>query len=310
MKGDMLERRRLSPANLLRFAGASIVAAIAVGACNEFSGADRVAGPDGTTGAIFADVTPPTVTILQPLNGATGVAPTAPVVIQFSETMNTSTINSSTFTVAPSGGSPVAGTIVFHGSNTVAFNVSSPMTAGVTYIVNVTSGAKDLAGNGVNPPLTTSFTIAGGDVTPPTVTAVSPVNAATNVAGNSSVIVTFSEAMNAATVTTSTFTLSPTSGGGAVAASVSYNPGNLTATLVPSSALVFSTSYTVNVTNGAKDVAGNGLTAFSSSFTTAAAPDVTPPTVTAVKPHNDATKVAVKSSVVVTIREEMSAATV
>src|SRR6185436_20294382 len=125
------------------------------------------------------------------------------------------------------------------------------------------------------------------DLTSPTVTTVNPVNSAANVALASNVVVTFSEAMNAGTVTTSTFTLTPTSGGTAIAASVVYSAGS--ATLDPTSNLAYSTSYTVNVTSGARDLANNGLTPFSSTFTTAAAPDLTPPTITNVTPTNGAT---------------------
>ena len=125
------------------------------------------------------------------------------VVIQFSETMDTNTINSSTFFLTPSGGSPVSGVILFHGSNFVSFDAASPLRTGTTYTVTVTSGAKNLAGVGISPPLASTFTTKGSpDVTPPTVTSVSPVNAATNVPVNAAVTVTFSEAMTAATVNT------------------------------------------------------------------------------------------------------------
>ncbi len=55
----------------------------------------------------------------------------------------------------------------------------------------------------------------------PTVTAVTPANASTGVAITSAVTATFSQAMNSATITGSTFTLTP-QGGTAVSAVVSY----------------------------------------------------------------------------------------
>src|SRR5262249_3804755 len=51
------------------------------------------------------------------------------------------------------------------------------------------------------------FALPTPDTTPPTVTAVTPANGATNVSPSTSVTATFSEAMNASTITTSTFTL-------------------------------------------------------------------------------------------------------
>jgi hypothetical protein len=295
---------------------AFVLAAAVAGACSEVTAPNTaeqeiVAGPGGDFAA--TDVSPPTVAILAPVNGATGVSTTARVVIQFSELMNLSTINSSTFTLSPQGGSPVAGVIMFHGSNRASFDVSSPMTTGTTYVVRVTSGAQDVSGNGVSPELTSTFTTSGTppDVTSPTVTNVAPLNSATGVAVDSDIVVTFSEAMNATTINTASVTLTPTSGGSPVAAVVSYSSGPRTATLNPSSSLATSTSYTVNVTTAAKDLAGNSVTAFSSAFTTAApVVDGTAPTVTNVSPTNGVTGVAVNADVIVTFSEPMNSGSI
>ena len=72
------------------------------------------------------------------------------------------------------------------------------------------------------------------------------------------VTASFSEAMNAATITTSTFTVSGP-GPTAVTGTVAYNASTQIATFTPTSALTASTTYTATITTGAKDVAGNGL---------------------------------------------------
>src|SRR5262249_61188063 len=59
-----------------------------------------------------------------------------------------------------------------------------------------------------------------------------------------------------------------TSSGTAVAATVSYNSSTRVLTLTPSSALAYSTAYTVSL-SGARDAAGNTMAAVSWSFTTA-----------------------------------------
>ena len=102
----------------------------------------------------------------------------------------------------------------------------------------------------------------GGDTTPPTITAKNPAAGATGVAVDVSPTATFSEAMNAATLTTSTFTLVQQGQSTPLAASVSYS--GQTATLNPNANLLANTSYTATVkggTAGAKDVAGNALAA-------------------------------------------------
>jgi hypothetical protein len=107
----------------------------------------------------------------------------------------------------------------------------------------------------------------GEDTTPPTVASTSPINGATEVETDALIKVTFSEAMDASTLTTSTFTVSTAGGGisGAVTCSGS------TATFTPSAPLAYSTTFTATITSGAKDAAGNALaSAYTWSFTTKA----------------------------------------
>ena len=91
-------------------------------------------------------------------------------------------------------------------------------------------------------------TSAGSDTTPPTVTGRSPASGASGVAPTTPVTATFSEAMNAATVTGTTFQL--LNGSTPVSATVSYNAANNTATLTPSNPLAASTLYTATVKGG------------------------------------------------------------
>jgi len=122
------------------------------------------------------------------------------------------------------------------------------------------------------------------DANVPTVTAVVPVEGATNVLVNANVTATFSEAMDASSITATTFTLAVTPGGVGVAAGVTYDPVTHRATLDPATPLAPATSYTATVegeTDGVKDLQGSGLAADKIwSFTTEAVPDTTPPDTT------------------------------
>ena len=130
---------------------------------------------------------------------------------------------------------------------------------------------EDLAGNALALEFTSTFTTtAGADATAPTVTAVSPTNLAIGVSVNSVVTVTFSEGMDPTTITGTTFNLKVTAGGAVVAGSVSYNSATNVATFTPTASLTSNTNYTVTVTTGVKDLAGNAMAAqFTSTFTTA-----------------------------------------
>ena len=119
---------------------------------------------------------------------------------------------------------------------------------------------------------------ASVDATGPSVSSVTPTAGATGVDGGAAVSATFSEVVDAATVTNSTFTLRDPNGN-AVAASVTSRSS--TATLRPSAPLATGTTYTATLKGGSagiKDLAGNSLaTDYVWSFTTAGTPDTTPP---------------------------------
>ncbi|MDD5762561.1 MAG: Ig-like domain-containing protein, partial [bacterium] len=110
-----------------------------------------------------------------------------------------------------------------------------------------------------------------GDTTPPTVAPGTPASGATGVAIASTVTATFSEEMDNTTITGTTFTVK--AGATGVTGTVGYAAGTYVATFTPSSSLAYSTTYTVTVTTGVKDLAGNALAADNTwTFTTAAAP--------------------------------------
>lgn len=104
----------------------------------------------------------------------------------------------------------------------------------------------------------------------PTVTSTSPGNEAVDVSTTTAVNVTFSAAMDEATLTDSSFTLTgPDST--SVAGEVTYSTANITATFVPTDALEFDTTYNAVVTTGAMNSTGQTLASEHQwSFTTVA----------------------------------------
>ena len=116
-------------------------------------------------------------------------------------------------------------------------------------------------------------TVAPPDTTRPTITARSPASGATNVQTTTAVSVTFSEAMQAASITSSNVQLRI--GTTVVSSTVTYSPGAFVAQLVPNNALNANTTYNVLVrggTSGVKDLSGNALLSDSTwSFTTGTA---------------------------------------
>lgn len=241
------------------------------------------------------DTTPPRVESTTPSQNATGVSIDKTVAVTFDEAMDTGTV---VVTLSPTFD---LGEPSFSADNkTVTFDApSAHFATSTTYTATVRG--KDLAGN----PLaatTFSFTTAAPAV-PPTVLGTSPSNGETGVGVKSFISVMFSTSMNKKSVE-GAFSISK----GVTCASSAWNEEATTIICTPS-ALSYSTIYSVKVAAGVRDSAGNTLASDTTfSFTTAAQPDTTPPTIVAVSPSNGAQGVAPGTTITVTFSEPMNLA--
>jgi glucose/arabinose dehydrogenase/endonuclease YncB( thermonuclease family) len=176
------------------------------------------------------------------------------------------------------------GSVVFQvlTDGTKVFDSGTVLGGGAVQNVNVNlTGKSDLelvvtdAGDGISwdhGDWANAKVTCNGSTTAPVVTTTVPANNATGVVITVAPAVTFSKAMNAATLTTSTFTLVPQGSTTPVAATVSYDSLSRTATMRPSANLALNTRYTLTVKGGAsgvKDANGIALVADAvSAFTT------------------------------------------
>jgi len=258
-----------------------------------------------TTAGVAADLTAPLISSVVPANNSVSAATGTNLSAVFSETMNPGTITSSTFTLKQ-GSVSIPGTVTCSGT-TAIFVPAAALTGNTLYTGTITAGVKDLAGNSLATSYIWSFkTAAVIDVTAPVVSSVLPANAATAASTTTKASVTFSEAMNAATINSSSFTLKQ--GSAAIAGTVAYS--GLSASFTPSASLTAGTVYTATITTTATDAAGNALASnYTWSFTTAAVADVTPPTVLSSVPVSGAISVSASSKVTSTFSETMDATT-
>ena len=220
-----------------------------------------------TTGAA-AVVIPPTVSFTNPADVATGIALNQKIAATFSRTMNASTITSATYTLKQ-GTTSISGFVSYSGT-TATFSPASNLLANTVYTATITNSVQDLSGIALVNNYVWSFTTGSAPVvTPPTVSSTTPVNLEINVVLNKHIAATFSKAMDASTITTSSFTLMQ--GSTFVSGTVSYL--GTTATYTPSSNLVPNTTYTATITTEARDLAGIPMTGnYVWSFTTASVP--------------------------------------
>ena len=111
------------------------------------------------------DTTPPTVSSTSPASNATGVGISSAISATFSEDMDSSTINTNTFTL--SGGGSVSGTVSYS-NKTATFTPSGNLSYSTTYTATITTGVKDISGNAMSSTYTWSFTTSSApDTTAP-----------------------------------------------------------------------------------------------------------------------------------------------
>ena len=237
-----------------------------------------------TTG-VAPDLTPPTVSATTPQRDATGVAINSLITASFSEPMDPLTITTASFTLACPSGTPITGTVGYAVNGNVAtLTPSAALPASTICTATIAPTVEDVAHNPMAAAYSWQFTTGlVPDTTPPVVTSTNPANLAVGVCINKTLNVTFSEALNPLTITTSTFTLNLTTGA-SVPGTVTYDEQTSIATFDPLADLIGTpaTSYTVTVKGGAggvEDIAGNTLATDSvTTFTTNASTCTTAPT--------------------------------
>jgi hypothetical protein len=276
------------------------------------TGVQNAAGTALPTAYVWTSTTdtPPVVTATLPANGATGVLLTQAISAAFSKQMNCATLYSpaKTFTVTGPGTTPVVGTVSCTG-NGATFLPSSLLATNTLYTATIAIGATDLQGISVASNYVWSFITVPTPIAPtsPAVISTAPANLAAGVPINQAVSATFSEAMNPATISASTFTLTAP-GNVAVAGAVAYAAAGSVATFTPTAGLTANTTYVATVKTGAQDLSGNALAAnYVWTFTTGAAPNTTKPTVISTVPSpSGVTGVPTNQAVSATFSEAMN----
>ena len=132
---------------------------------------------------------------------------------------------------------------------------------GVLGLAAVLAACGTEAGVGPDPTDNTGNQTTDGDETPPTIISIVPVDGATSVELDAQVRVTFSEPVDAASVTSSSFSVGGSNGTITVSGAV--------ATYEPNNPFAAGIDHTVNISTSVADLAGNTLaSSFTASFTT------------------------------------------
>lgn len=251
-----------------------------------------------------ADAIAPIVTIGSPTAGSDH-DPGIPLVVTIDATDNAgiTEISLSASGAATASESRVIAPVSADVSEVFNINIATPPPTGGSVTLNAT--ARDLGGNLSS---AASVTVNILDVVGPEVVEVVPADGTLEVGLGTTVNVRFSEAIDPASVTAASLTLTD---GGVEPVSFAFSAENTLVTLTPSDGLLEpGADYTITVDTAVTDAVGNALTAlFTSGFATAS-PDVTPPQVAAISPLDGATGVSIAARIQVTFSESIAPASV
>ncbi len=197
------------------------------------------------------DVDPPGIDSTIPADGATEVSSCVAPQALFDEAIDPATL-AMTLT-GPAG--VVPGTVSYDSpTQRGIFTPAAPLQPNATFTALVPGTVEDWSGNPMGSDYTWSFTTAL-DMLPPLVVAVRPTG--NDVSIYTTVQVTFSEAMDPASIHTGTVVLKK--GTAVVPGTVSYDPVTFRATFRPQALLEENTQYQATVKAGVRDCAGNAM---------------------------------------------------
>ena len=212
--------------------------------------------------------TAPTITGRVPASGATGVIENADITVTFSQQMNTTTIDTTSFGLNNGASGTISYTTSPTNNGTIAkFTPSPNLVADTQYTATVTTSVANrctipLAANATNG---WNFVVRG--TAAPYVADSAPANGAENIPITSPITINFSSRVH----TLGSANISVTLGGIAVPGTITNDSGSgMTATFTPSTPFLYSSVYQFTLSNvtDLNNVALSGTTSF--SFTTVA----------------------------------------
>lgn len=212
----------------------------------------------------------PVVISTDPANSTESNVPLSQVVnATFNTDMDPTTLTAASFRLM--GSAAVAGSFSFdEGTRTLSFDPNEHLEENTSYTATVFRTVKDVTGNLMQEDFVWTFNTVLLPV--PTIELTAPVNMATNVALNQVITADFSEAMQASTITETSFLVSLN--GNPVTGNVTYT--GLRASFTPDSPLLAGSTYSATITTAATSMLDKSLASnFLWSFTTI--PVVIPP---------------------------------
>jgi hypothetical protein len=263
---------------------------------NGVSGYFYVAAATGTLTPTVQVASPPAYTQQVPLNSVFD--------LQFNTPLNPATIANNVYLYDSSAGLNIPVTYAQPQPNEVLMTPVSDLPANHWLYVEITTGLQSTSSVPASSSSWWEYTGTSGDTTLPVITNVVPYNGAGGVGVNIQPGVVFNKAIDPVSVNSGTFQI--LNGGTPLAGGYWLNSADTRLEFVPNAPLPANTTLTM-ILNGVTDQVGHPVT-FSSTFTTAAGPDFTAPSVLQASAVNGGS-IPMNSVITVLFSESMDATT-
>ena len=182
-----------------------------------------------------AQITPPTVVSISPVNHATGVNITTSAIVVMDTDMDPTTVHMDNIMLSPDF--PCSCALDPSNPRKIVIDPTSNLAFSTLYTITLV-GVRDIENHKIDPEYTFDFTTAGApDVTAPLVSSRSPTAGATGVLVTSNGTITFNEEMNVATINNTTCRILLTAGLVNQAATVTLSADKKTVTIDPTASL-------------------------------------------------------------------------
>ena len=210
--------------------------------------------PSTFTTVDVGDVTPPTVDVVIPADGATDVRPGQGIQLTFNESLNAATVNNTNFRLFVEG--QLISTSVTRSADNRTVFVSGNVAANSRVEVAISGAVTDLSGNALSDFVSTYFTGSGVDTARPSVATMRPGSGAINVRADTSILLFTSEAMDASSIDNA---LNVAENGVLVPGTIEVNASNRSIEFTPDTPFAEGSLIEVFLSTAAQDINGNAL---------------------------------------------------
>ncbi|MEN3340225.1 MAG: large repetitive protein, partial [Acidobacteriota bacterium] len=203
------------------------------------------------------DVVAPGIILVTPASEAGAVEADAAIVVRFSEPIARATVTATSIRLTLAGAAVTAAIGYADGDRIVTLTPAGPLKLNTTFTIEVTTSLTDPAGNALPAPFSSVFKTKSPDVVPPRVASIAPANNAVNVPVGTDIRVSFTEPIEPATITPTSFRV--VVNGAAIAGHVNMLDAGATLRFSPDAPLPFDAVVAVELTSAVTDLFENAL---------------------------------------------------